>query len=817
MPPRTPELLAPAGTRDAMRAAVANGADAVYFGLEALNARARAENLRSEDLPEIMGWLRARGVKGFLTLNVLVFADELAEAARILAAASAAGVDAVLVQDLGVARLARELVPDLPVHASTQMTLTDPAAIARLAAEHGLRRVVLPREFSIADVARVHDAVAVELEAFVHGALCVAWSGQCLTSEALGGRSANRGECAQACRQPYALIVDGRERELGNRRYLLSPQDLAGIDEIPDLLAAGVVCFKIEGRLKSPEYVANVTAAYRKALDAALDGRSEILTRSERQRLAQSFSRGLTPGFLRGIDHQSLVRGDFPKSRGLAAGEVVALRPPFIRVRGCAVPLTPGDGVVFDDGNPERREPGGPIYEIRSVGNDLELGMAHSFSFSDVAPGQRMWKTSDAALTRALRESFAEDRRTRGLHLVAEGKAGSPLRLTGLADGTTATVESGECLEPAHARGLDHDLLADKLGRLGGTTWHLEFLESRLEGDLAMPVSALNRLRRSLVQELDRLVARPPTRRRHEGALEALRNRPWPAPGAAQDRAAVELAAFCRSEAQVRAACAAGVERVYADFEDPRGFRGSVAVARESGVPVYLATPRIIKPGEEGFLRKLAGYAPDGVLVRNLGGLLFYRERHPEFDLIGDFSLNCANDLAARELVDLGLRIVTPAYDCNADQLAAMLAHVPAERVEIVLHQYMPMFHTEHCVFAALLSNGKDYRTCGRPCERHDVELRDHTGAMLPVKADVGCRNTVFNGHAQSGALYLDRFLNRGLRSFRLEFLTEDADRVTSLIGTYRQLLRGEATAKAVWNTLKATQRLGVTRGTLDR
>lgn len=817
MHPTTPELLAPAGTPDAMRAAVANGADAVYFGVEALNARARAENFRVETLGETMAWLRARGVKGFLTLNVLVFADELAEAARILAAASAAGVDAVLVQDLGVARLARELVPDLPIHASTQMTLTDPTAMSLLSQELGLRRIVVPRELSVADIARLAHETDVELEAFVHGAICVAWSGQCLTSESLGGRSANRGECAQACRQPYTMVVDGQALDLGNKRYLLSPQDLAGLDEIPALLAAGVVCFKIEGRLKSPEYVANVTGAYRRALDVALAGRTSAVTDSQRRRLAQSFSRGLTAGFLRGIDHQTLVRGDFPKSRGLAAGEVVAVRPPFVRIRGCAVPLAAGDGVVFDNGNPERREPGGPIYEIRSQGADIELGLAHGFPFHDVGPGQRVWKTRDAALTRELQASWATDSRTRGVHLTVDGALGGPLRLTGVSGDVSASVESGEHLEPARGAGLDETLLAEKLGRFGGTTWHLASLQNRLPDALAMPVSALNRLRRALVEALDACVAEPAARRLNRDALPLLRARPWPLGADVPPGEALELSAFCRSEAQVRAACAAGVARVYADFEDPRGFRGSVAVARETGTPVYLATPRILKPGEEGFLRKLAGYAPDGVLVRNLGSLLYYRERHPEFDLIGDFSLNCANDLTTRELLDLGLRLVTPAYDCNAEQLEAMLAKLPAERIEIVLHQYMPMFHTEHCVFAAVLSNGKDYRSCGRPCERHDVELLDHTGAHLPVKADIGCRNTVFNGHAQSGALYLDRFRARGVRRFRLEFLTDDAARVTEVIGTYRQLLSQEAAPRAVWNTLKASQRLGVTRGTLDR
>jgi putative protease len=374
-------------------------------------------------------------------------------------------------------------------------------------------------------------------------------------------------------------------------------------------------------------------------------------------------------------------------------------------------------------------------------------------------------------------------------------------------------LESGELLAAAGGKGLDETLLREKLGRLGGSRFHLETLDVSLTGALMLPVSALNRLRRALVERLENALAQPPARREHAGALTALRSSTV-AVSVAGDP---ELAVFCRSEAQIRAACAAGVDRVYADFEDPRGFRDSVAVARQAGVPIYLATPRIEKPGEEGFFRKLAGYAPDGVLIRNLGGLLYFKEQHPGFDLVGDFSLNCANDLTARELQGLGLRLLVPSYDLNAQQLEGLLTRYPAGAFEIVLHQYMPMFHMEHCVFAAFLSSGKDYRDCGRPCERHDVELRDHTGAVHPVKADVGCRNTVFNGHAQSGALYLDRFQALGVRHFRIEMLTESEGRARELIETYRGLLERRFQAQNVWRTLKATQRLGVTRGTLDR
>ncbi|PZV04560.1 MAG: peptidase U32, partial [Leptolyngbya sp.] len=278
-PPALPELLAPAGNWDCAKAAVENGADAIYFGLDRFNARMRAENFTEADVPELMAFLHRRGVKGYITLNTLVFPSELAEAAQYLKTMIAAGVDAVIVQDIGICRLIRHLSPDFPIHGSTQMTVTSAAGV-EFARDLGCQLVVLARECSIKDLTKIQAQmgdrnIALPLEVFVHGALCVAYSGQCLTSEALGGRSANRGECAQACRMPYELIADGEKVDLGdsgtdrsaNRAYLLSPQDLSGLDVLPDLVKTGVSCLKIEGRLKAPEYVANVTRVYRQALD----------------------------------------------------------------------------------------------------------------------------------------------------------------------------------------------------------------------------------------------------------------------------------------------------------------------------------------------------------------------------------------------------------------------------------------------------------------------------------------------------------------------------------------------------------------------
>lgn len=331
-------------------------------------------------------------------------------------------------------------------------------------------------------------------------------------------------------------------------------------------------------------------------------------------------------------------------------------------------------------------------------------------------------------------------------------------------------VASAERLAVANAGGLNADILIAKLNRLGGTHYRLAGLEAHIEGRLALPVSALHRLRRLVVERLDEALARPPQRAENPLALRNRRGAPIAAP---QTRNRTELAIFCRSEPRVCAACQARPARSYADYEDSQGFRGSVAVARAAGIPIYLATPRIEMPGEDGFLRKLAGYQPDGVLVRNLEALLYFKENHSHLALVADFSLNCSNDLTARLLIAWGVETLTPSYDLDAGQMLGLLRQIRAGWFEIVPHQYMPMFHMEHCVFAANLSRGKNRRERGRPGEQHEIGLRDLAGVLFPVKADVGCRNTVFNRHAQSAALFLERFLSAGMRNVRSSYCSK--------------------------------------------
>jgi U32 family peptidase len=472
-------LLSPAGNWDCAKAAVANGADAIYFGLPRFNARLRADNFTEEDLPELMDWLHARGTRGFVAMNTLVFTRELEEAAAQLERLEAAKVDAVIIQDLGLAALAARIAPSVEIHASTQMTITSPEGLAFVRGLVPLERAVLARELSLREIERFtrtggeKSAPLVPMEVFVHGALCVAYSGQCLTSEALGQRSANRGECAQACRMPYELLVDGEPVDLGDRRYLLSPQDLAAHDQIPDLLARGVVSFKIEGRLKSPEYVAAVTSVYRKALDRAMAGAPAPATADDRYALEMTFSRGLTPGWLTGTNHPALVHARFGKKRGALLGIIERVGPDWIELDRAALAL-PEDGIVIDTGGDTNHETGGRIGRVR--GRRFEFP-ADRIRQARPRAGDRIWKTSDPRLDARLRETWKgriENRRPLPLDLVVSGRAGEPLVIREKRSG--ANVASAETLAAAApgAAVLDENVLRAQLGRLGGTAYELE-------------------------------------------------------------------------------------------------------------------------------------------------------------------------------------------------------------------------------------------------------------------------------------------------------------------------------------------------------
>ncbi len=825
-----PELLAPAGDRTCLLAAVENGADAVYFGLARHNARMRAHNFDGADLPEVMAMLHRRGVRGYVTLNTLVFTAELPDLESAVREAAAAGVDALIVQDLGLVSLIRSIAPELEIHGSTQMSITSAEGV-ELAKELGCTRVILARELSLDEIGRIRLEAELPVEVFVHGALCVAYSGQCLTSEALGGRSANRGECAQACRMPYQIICDGRPVDLENIQYLLSPQDLAAYDLVPRLIELGVSSLKIEGRLKTPEYVANITRHYRAAIDAAWAGHPVEFTPRDVREMELSFSRGFSHGFLDGNNHKVLVRGDYAKKRGIDLGVVESVTGSGVRLT-VEAPLKPGDGLVFDaDESTGLVEQGGRIYEVIPLAGSrpappfeaghtgrLELRFGReAIDPRGIAPGQRVWKTDDPELTRRLRRTF-EGPPSRRLDLDIEviAIAGEPLRITGRSPGgRRVEVRSDEPLVRALRRPADEDLFREQLGRLGGTTYQLGRLEATIAGEPMVPMSLLNHLRRELVERLDEAASTPAPRSIATGPVLPSMLAPIAAARAEdrEDHPLPELSVLCRRTDQIEAAAGQGITTILADYQEIKRYADAVAAARRGGATIYLATPRIEKPGEANLFKYLAGRGADGLLVRNAGGMHFCTSQGIPF--LADFSLNAANPLTVDRLRRRGALRVTASYDLNIDQLFDLLGAVPSSWVEVVIHQRIPMFHMEFCTYCAFLSPGTDKTNCGRPCDKHTVKLRDRVGAEHPLTADVGCRNTLFNATPQTAAEFLPRLISKGARHLRIEFLDEDGPSVERIIGLYRDVLEGRRDAKKLWRDLKATGQYGVTRGPL--
>lgn len=808
-PHHVPELLAPAGTLDAVRAAVANGANAVYLGASLYNARDEGAQLSLDELAQACAIAHSRGARVYLTFNVLIKPHELHEAMAYLGECVDRGIDAAIVQDLGAVRLIQELYPQLEVHGSTQMTVHDVEG-AKVMQRMGVERVVLARENTLDDIKAIRDAVPdLGLETFVHGALCISYSGQCFMSGMISERSANRGSCAQSCRKDYTLNDDATGETL-DRGYLISTKDLAAHDHLEAIARLGVGCLKVEGRKKKPEYVATVTKAYRGWLDAIGRGESgRAPGPAEVEPLVQIFSRGNTGGMYGGRQGREYITRTQPDNRGVSLGVVVAQDGADLIVE-VNRPLAVGDGLGFEaptEGS--AATVGGTVQSVRSIGtrsgtHRLAIQVRSGGKQTRVPDGWRVVRTSDATLLSTAQASYAgvPVPERLGLHRLdvrCFGHAGGTLKTIWSCGEHEVTVRGDVALAPASKRALDMTQLREQFGRLGGTAFKLGAIDiSGLGTSLFVPVSELNRLRQEATEQLTQSLEWAHS---SDTAVRADRiaacvdavavvHRDAGEDDLPQD-AAPALRAIVYDVDMAREAAAGGATEIILDpfLRHPAPPLARVQALREElvaqGVTLRLRTPTIVRPTERRRMDKwLALDLP--LLTGHLGLLAEFGGSGR--DVIADYATNVFNQHTAALLFELGAQRLVASIELTADELGQLLSPWHGAGFDVLVYGRPEGMTIEHCVLSAAFDRVPT--TCRDLCvQKHaNVSLTDPTGYTFAVATDSACRNRLLHSRPIEGSEFLPALWAQGVRGYQLLF-NVPGDPVRAIVRAYRDAL----------------------------
>ena len=795
---RIPELLAPAGSLDAVRAAVANGADAVYMGASRFNARDEGAQLTLEELGEACRIAHERGRRIYLTLNVLIKPAELVDALMFLGETIDLGIDAVIVQDIGLVRLIQQIYPHLEIHGSTQMTVHDTSG-AEVMRELGVERVVLARENTLDDIRAIREAVpSLGLESFVHGALCISYSGQCYMSGMISERSANRGSCAQSCRKDYVLTDVTNQIEL-DRGYLISAKDLGAYEHLAEIAEAGIGCLKVEGRKKKPEYVATVTRSYREFLDSVEKGTFTPPTEQQVEPLVQIFSRGFTGGMYGGRAGRDYVTRTQPDNRGIILGTVVGYERGELIVE-VSSPVETGDGLGFEP--PEHV--GGPtmgftVGAVRTVASRPSLRQAID-TRTRVDAGWRVVRTSEAKLLERARASFAalspeiRARKTR-LDVRLFGSAGTPLKAVFKAGGEDITVRSEITLSPASKRPLDVASLREQFGRLGDTPFVLGALDViGLSGGLFLPVSEQNHLRQQAVEQLllrrdwaneAKLAER---RARVEEAVNAI---PRAAVSETTSTQPFALTAHVYRVEDAELAAEAGATEICFDpfIRHPAPPLARLRALREKleaqGVSLRLRTPTIVRPEDRKSLQKWLDLELP-MLTGHLG--LVAELSRGGRDVVADYAVNVFNAHTAAEIFRLGARRIVASVELTTEELSQLIAPWDGNGFDVFLFGRPEGMTIEHCVLSAAFD--REPTTCRDLCvQKHvNVELTDPAGYTFPVATDSACRNRLLHSRPIDGAEFLPRLWRAGIRGYHAVFNVHGDD-IMAIVRGYRAAL----------------------------
>ena len=793
----SPELLAPAGSPEALAAAVAAGADAVYLAGRRFGARHYAANFSNEELRSAVDYAHLRGVRVYVTANVLVRDAELPDVARYLLWLYETGVDAALVQDTGVASLAREVVPDLPLHASTQMTVHNREGVAR-AAREGFSRVVLARELTLPEIEGIaEDAEArrVGIEVFAHGALCYCYSGQCLLSSVIGGRSGNRGMCAQPCRKPYRLVVAekddyGRPKDLravpAEDRYLLSTRDLCAYPHLDLLARAPLASLKIEGRMRSAEYVATVTSIYRRALDAIAAGEAWSPSREDMHDLALAFNREFTEGYILGAP--GIMARDRPGNRGILLGTVIGYDPrreeATVRLAGDVVPRS-GDGLAFCTDDPEQ-DSGAVVRGTPAVRH----GTVRLSVPAPVGEGARVFLTKSADLEERAKRVMEEPHQPLPLDVTATWEDGTPCLEAVLArhggEPLRVRYRSDLRMEPARSRPLTPDQIAEQLGKTGGTPFAVNKMDLRYPGGLFAPLGELNRVRRSFLEKVEEAVLaawRPgpdAVSAAREQAEAAIAGMTGPAKSEREKRLP-SVSVYTDTLEGVEASVRGGARTVYLEPSTPGLLEEAAAVCREGGADLVWKWPSITR---RGFLDAAAPLLPSlyeagvhGAMVSGPGAADAVRRAEPRMNLYGAAGLNVWNHRTARELAPLFLRC-TASPELPAADLARLAESAGgAPLLEVLVQGNVEAMVTEDRLIPAVSGERSDGRFLG---------LEDQRNRVFPLRCDGEGRTCIANAVETSLIDHLPGIVAMGIDAVAIDARGRGPRYAGDMAGIYR-------------------------------
>ena len=801
------ELLAPAGSLQALKAAVENGADAVYIGGPMFSARQKAENFTHEQMVAGVQYAHERGCKVHVAVNTIVSNEEIGQVVEYAYKLAEAKVDAVIVQDLGVAHLLRETLPQLPLHASTQMAVHNTPGVQFLE-EQGFERVVLARETSLEAIREIKAETDAELEVFVHGALCVAYSGQCLLSSMIGGRSGNRGLCAQPCRMQYQLVDEGgREYQSKDGQYLLSTRDLNMIHHLPDLIRAGVTSLKIEGRMKRPEYVATVVRQYRQAIDAYYAG-SQFDKKLADKNLLQIFNRDFTTGYFYGNQGADLMSHVRPDNRGVLIADVMKVENKKVWVQ-LHDTLSVGDGYLLY--NQRGEEIAGKVQEISIKGKAIQSGnkgqIVQMTVSGNAAGAKQMYRTSDVVLLKAATDSFSRPSQPQKekVHFKLELSLGKPMMLYAWDDnGNQYYAESEYIVELAKNRPSDLESVKKQMDRLGNTLYELGEFTAEIEDGIIAPASELNNLRRAAIEGLEA--------QKQESAGETVELESYAdyldnagdlldriPPQVLEYGLKQKLAVTVGSVEAMQAAVENGAEYVYLNTTALRKEKAIVpeqyaALAKwchsRNAKLYWTVSPiendtQMKKAAANMWAAKDAGF--DGVAVGNLGLLQTAKEQGWD-TIVADYQMNIFNDVTLQFLSrqEISRAVLSP--ELSLEQIAefSYLGNLP---LELIVHGNLPLMVSEQCVCGSVLGGRTAQKQCSMPCMKEQYALKDRTGAQFPLYMDEHCRMHVFNSKTLNLYKRLEEALKTGADVLRIEGRERSAEWIGTVTAIYKKAI----------------------------